>query len=89
MKAKKLFALLLCAIMVLSIVGCKKADDVKETDSPTGVTDEDDTKTDDKKDDKKDTAPVVEVKEASIDFEDGLYDFVAFSSVNADIMSCP
>jgi hypothetical protein len=86
LKAKKLFALLLCAIMVLSIVGCKKADDVKETDSPTGVTDEDDTKTDDKKDDKKDTAPVVEVKEASIDFEDGLYDFVALytAPVNAD-----
>ena len=90
MKAKRLFALILCAIMVLSFVGCKKTDDSKETDSPTGVTEEDtkvdDKKEDDKSDDKKDPEPVVEVKEASIDFEDGLYDFVALytAPANAD-----
>ncbi|TAH69566.1 MAG: hypothetical protein EWM47_06625 [Anaerolineaceae bacterium] len=91
MKAKKLFALLLCAIMVLSLVGCKKADETKETDSPTGVTDKD-TKQDEKKDEvkkeeeKKDPEPLVEVKEASIDFEDGLYGFVALytAPANAD-----
>ena len=86
MKAKKLFALLICAIMVLSLIGCKKADETKETDSPTGVTDEG-TKVDDKKDDdKKDPEPIVEVKEASLDFEDGLYDFVALytAPANAD-----
>ena len=80
MKAKKLFALLLCAIMLLSLVGCKKADKIEETDSPTGVTVDDDKKEDtkvDDKTDKKDTdKPVVEVKEASVDFEDGLYGFV-------------
>lgn len=93
MKAKRLFALILCAIMVLSFVGCKK-DDSKVTDSPTGVTDEG-TKEDDKKEDdkvgdkveeKKDPAPVVEVKEASLDFEDGQYGFVALytAPANAD-----
>jgi len=88
LKAKKLFALLLCAIMVLSLVGCKKADDTKEADS-SGVSDEV-TEKDDKKDvvedDKKDAEPVVEVKEASIDFEDGLYGFVAIytAPANAD-----
>lgn len=82
--------------MVLSLAGCKNTDDPKETDSP-GVTDEQ-TKDDDKKDDKvedkvddkvedkEDPKPVVEVKEASIDFEDGLYGFVALytAPANAD-----
>lgn len=76
MKAKKLLALLLCAVMVLSLAGCKKSDDVKETDTPTGVTEDNDTeaKEDTKEPDVKE--PVVEVKEVSIDFEDGLYGFV-------------
>ena len=81
MKAKKLFALLLCAIMLLSLVGCKEKEDTKETDSPTGVTDQEtdkeDIKDDDTEDKKETNEPVVEVKEASIDFEDGLYEFVA------------
>lgn len=89
MKAKKLFALLLCAIMVLSLAGCKKSGDVKETDGPEGVTDGKDTadKADTKDiNQKKDTEPAVEVKEASIDFEDGLYGFVAVytTPANAD-----
>lgn len=82
MKAKKLFALLLCAIMVLSLAGCKKPEDAKETESPAGVTDDSSTKQDETKDDD----IVVEVKEASVDFEDGLYGFVAIytTPANAD-----
>lgn len=93
MKAKKLFALILCVVLVLSFVGCKK-DDSKVTDSPTGETDEDtqkdvkkeEEKVEDKVEDKKDPAPVVEVKETSIDFEDGLYGFMAVytAPTNAD-----
>lgn len=76
--------------MVLSLAGCKKADETKETDSPTGVTVDDDKKEDTKVDDttdQKDTdKPVVEVKEASLDFEDGLFGFTASytSPSNAD-----
>lgn len=90
MKAKKLLALLLCAVMLLSLAGCKGKEDPKEVDSPKGVTDDvekndkEDTKVDDEKDKKED--PVVEVKEASIDFEDGQYGFVAVytAPTNAD-----
>ena len=93
MKAKKLFALLLGMVMVLSLAGCKGNDEPKETDSPTGVTDEGTEKedvTDDDTDDTKDKEeagePVVDVKEASIDFEDGQYGFVALYTTpsNAD-----
>lgn len=75
--------------MVLSLAGCKNDEEPKETDSP-GVTDQG-TEIDDEKDDEKDkeddkSSPVVEVKEASIDFEDGQYGFVALytSPANAD-----
>ena len=85
--------------MVLSFVGCKKDDKSKEADNSAELTDQE-TKDDDKQDadkadagkadekveDKKDTEPVVEVKEASIDFEDGLFGFVALytAPANAD-----
>ena len=94
MKAKKLIALLLCALLVLSLVGCKK-DDTK-TDTPVdGIEDtsgqedqKEDTKSDDQaqKEDGKKDEPAVEVQEASIDFEDGLYGFVAIYTAppNAD-----
>ncbi|HKL99275.1 MAG TPA: hypothetical protein VJZ06_05160, partial [Mobilitalea sp.] len=90
MKAKKLFALLFCAIMVLSLAGCKGKDDAKETDSPAEVVNEEpqkeDTEVKDTTDEKKTDQPVVEVKEVSLDFEDGLYGFATVYTApsNAD-----
>jgi hypothetical protein len=90
LKAKKLFALLFCAIMVLSLAGCKGNDKLKETDSPTDVTDDGpkkkDTEVEDEADEKNIDEPVVEMKEASLDFEDGLYGFAAVYTApsNAD-----
>jgi len=70
--------------MLLSFAGCKKTEDVKETDTQEGVTEE--VKKDTKEPETKEPEPVVEVKEASIDFEDGLYGFVAVytTPANAD-----
>lgn len=82
MKAKKIMVLLLSAMMLLAMVGCKKSDVTKETNNPevieensaddiTGVAEE---------------VKEVEVIPASIDFEDGLFGFVALytTPANAD-----
>lgn len=88
MKAKKLIALLLCLVMVLSLAGCKKSDEAKETDTTEGVTGQkQEEETEDVKEETKEPEqPTVEVKEVSVDFEDGLYGFVAIytAPANAD-----
>lgn len=91
MKAKKLIALLLCALLLISLAGCKKSDDTKEADNPAEVTEEGTDKEEaqkpvEEKEEKEETAEPAAPAETSVDFEDGLFGFVALytTPANAD-----
>jgi hypothetical protein len=86
-KAKRIIALLLCMAVVLSLAGCKKTDNAKETDTQEGVTESNtEAEKETEENQVEEAAPAVEVQEASIDFEDGQYGFVAVytAPANAD-----
>lgn len=77
MKNKKIYACLLAGTMALTLVGCKdKTTEKKDTQVVTEVTQEV-TPT-------QEPAPVVEVVEASLDFEDGNLGFISLYTQMAD-----